>query len=52
MDSILIFNIDRIYRINWIFYMPGFRMKPVIGNPLRGKLINELKAMFHCTISR
>jgi hypothetical protein len=25
MDSIIIFEIDRIYRINLIFYMPGFR---------------------------
>jgi hypothetical protein len=24
MDSILIFEIDRIYKINLIFYIPGF----------------------------
>ncbi len=38
MDSILIFEIDRIYRIYWILYIPGFRMKLGIGNPLRGKI--------------
>jgi hypothetical protein len=37
MDSILIFEIDRIYRITWIFCIAGFRMKPAISNPLRGK---------------
>jgi hypothetical protein len=37
MDSILIFEIDRIYRISWIFCIAGFRMKPAIGNPLRGR---------------
>jgi hypothetical protein len=37
MDSILIFEIDRIYWIIWIFFTPGFQMKPGIGNPLRGK---------------
>jgi hypothetical protein len=39
MDSILNFEIDRIYRINWISYIPGFRMKPGIYNPLHGKFI-------------
>ncbi len=38
MDSILTYDIDRIYRINWIFYIPGFRKKPVMSNPLRGKI--------------
>ena len=37
MDSILILELDRIYRINWIFYLLGFRMKPSLGNPLYGK---------------
>ena len=36
MDSIFIFEIDRINRISWIFYIPGFRMKPGICFPLRG----------------
>jgi hypothetical protein len=33
----LIFEIDRIYRIIWISLIPGFRRKPGIHNPLRGK---------------
>jgi len=37
MDSILNFEINRIYRIVWIFYIPGFQKKPGIRNPLRGK---------------
>jgi hypothetical protein len=37
MDSIFIFEIDRIYRINWIFLIAGFRTKPSIYNPLRGE---------------
>jgi hypothetical protein len=38
MDSILIFEIDRIYRIIWIFLIAGFRppgdrpYRPVAGN--------------------
>jgi len=31
MDSILIFIIDRIYRINWIFYIPGFSLPAIAG---------------------
>jgi len=34
MDSILIIDIDRIYRINWIFIIPDFRKKSGISNPL------------------
>ena len=37
MDSILLLVFDRIYRIVWIFFITGFRMKPVMYNPLRGK---------------
>jgi hypothetical protein len=29
MDSIFIFEIDRIYRISWIFFMPGFRLPAI-----------------------
>jgi hypothetical protein len=36
MDSIINFELDRI---NWISYIPGFRMKPGIYNPLHGKFI-------------
>jgi hypothetical protein len=35
MDSILILYVDRIYRINWIFLISGFSMKPEIYNLLR-----------------
>ena len=38
MDSILIIKFDRIYKINWIFYIPGFRMKPGIANPFCGNI--------------
>jgi len=36
MDSIFIFEIDRIDRIIWIICFSGFLMKPVIIIPLRG----------------
>ena len=38
MDSILILELDRIYWINRILNISGFRMKPGIGNQLRGKI--------------
>jgi hypothetical protein len=38
MGSYLIVEIDRIYRINWIYNIPGFRMKPGTCNPLRRKI--------------
>ena len=31
MDSILIYEVDRINRINWIFYIPGFRLPAIAG---------------------
>jgi len=34
MDSILNFEIDRIYRIKEIFYILGFPMNPGICNPV------------------
>jgi hypothetical protein len=37
MDSVLNFFSDRIYRINWIIFISGSRMKPEIQSPLRGK---------------
>jgi len=38
MDSIIINEIDRIYRIFGILLIPGFRKKPGIDNPLRVKI--------------
>ena len=41
MDSIFIFKIDRIYRIDWIFYIAGFWKKPAICSPLRGTIDSQ-----------
>ena len=39
MDSIYIFDIDRIYWIYWINYIPDSLMKSSIRNPLRGTIV-------------
>jgi len=37
MNSVLTFEMDKIYRIIWILWISGFRMKPEIHNALRAK---------------
>ena len=45
-------NIDRIYRIVGIIKIPGFRKKPGIGNPLRGKSNYSYNGTVYITVVR